>query len=101
MANVATVKLSWVKSPSQDIQHVRVVTAINGAETAVSVGPEVESITVDVAASSTVRFQVVVINADGLSASSETHTFALGSLENPLPATGLSHEIISIHDAAA
>lgn len=98
MAKVADVKLSWRKSPSADVGKVTVVVTNDGAETSVDFGPEVEELMVVVKASTALSFKVVVTDTEGLTATSSTYTFTLGDLENPLPATNLTHAVIAIRD---
>jgi hypothetical protein len=100
MAKVADVKLFWSKSPSQDIAKVTVTTTINGVDTVAEFGPEVEEMQIEVAALGTVQFQIVVTDTEGKVASSEIHSFTLGDLEDPLPATNLGHEILGVRDVA-
>jgi len=102
MAKVADVKLSWTRSPSSGVTKVEVKTTVNGNETVVEVGPEVESFQITVQASSTVSFQVITHGDEsGDVAASETYTFTLGDLEAVLPATGLGHEVLAVRDEAA
>ncbi len=98
MAKVADVKLGWTKSPSADVTGVRVVVTKNGTETTTEVGPEVESIQIEVEASASVSFQVVVLDSEGNTATSDTYTFVLGDLESPLPAGGLFHTVLAVRD---
>jgi hypothetical protein len=98
MAKIAKVKLFWTKSVSQDIAKVTVTTTINGAVTVTEVGPEVQDVTVDVAAMGVVSFLVVVTDTEGKTATSETHSFTLGDLEDPLPVTNLGHEVVGVID---
>ena len=99
MAKVADVKIFWVPSPTADIVKVEVFTTINGAETKVEVGPEVQDLMVEVSANGSVAVKFVVTDSEGLKATSESYTFTLGDLEAPLPITGVGHEVIAIRDA--
>jgi hypothetical protein len=98
VGKIATVKLGWTKSASADVAKVDILTTIGGTQTTTTVGPEVESIQVDVAASTSFSFQVVVTDSEGLTASSEIYAFTLGDLTDPLPATDLFHQIIAVRD---
>src|SRR5262245_36985849 len=95
---VADVKLYWLKSPSQDVNRVEIETSIDGNVTKTEVGPEVEEITVVVQARASVQFKVTVFDTEGNQASSEIHSFTLGDLEDPLPATALGHEILGVRE---
>ena len=95
---VADVRLGWTRSPSSDVTKVEVVTKIDGAETKIEFGPEVQEMVVEVKASASVQFQVVTYDAQGNQATSETHTFVLDDLEAPQPATGLFHEIVGVRE---
>lgn len=100
MAKIATVKLGWTKSVSADVAKVTITVTKDGTTTTTEVGPEVESIQIDVEASKSVQFQVVVTDTEGLTATSDLYTFTLGDLEAPQPATNLFHEVVSVRDVA-
>lgn len=95
---VADVKLTWTKSPSAPISKVVVNVTINGNLTTTEVGAEVEEFMIGVHALGVVSFSIDTFDDEGLKATSETHTFTLGNLEAPLPATGLFHEVVAIRD---
>lgn len=99
MAKTASVKLTWVRSPSPDAK--RQIITVNRAGVAIftsEVGPEVEQVMVQIPASSPVDYSVVTVDEDGLVAPSAPHTFTIGDLENPLPATNLDHLVVGIVD---
>lgn len=97
MSKIASVKLSWAKSKSPDVVKTTLSVAIDGqAATVTGLGPEVESVVIDVNAKSSVVFSVTVTDSEGLSVVSENYTFTLGDLEAPLPATNLFHEVVAI-----
>lgn len=98
MAKIADVKLGWAKSPSIDVSKVIVEVTKNGTVTTTEVGPEVESIQIEVEASSSVQFKVTVEDSEGLTATSDIYSFTLGDLEAPQPATGLFHEVVGVRD---
>lgn len=98
MAKLASVKLSWKKSVSADAVSQQVVTVVDGAAATVTLDAVAESVTVDVLARAAVRFKVVTLDAEGLSASSDEYSFVLGDLEAPQPATGLGHQVLSVRD---
>lgn len=95
---VADVKLSWSKSPSADVSKVQVVLVNDGVTTKTDFGPEVESYQIVVQARKSVQYSVITIDSEGLQATSVLYTFTLGDLENPLPATNLTHEVVGIRD---
>jgi hypothetical protein len=98
MSKVADVKLGWTKSVSSDVDHQEIILTIDGTTTEISVGPEVESYTLEVSAKSAVQFSIKSFDTEGLEVVSEVHTFTLGDLEVPQPATGLFHEIVGVRD---
>lgn len=98
MPKVADVKLTWIRSPSSDAKSARVVVKAGDAESHFDLRPDVQQLMVIVKPSTTVTYSVVTFDDDGLAASSEGHTFVVGDLELPLPATGLDHQIISIRE---
>ncbi len=98
MSKVADVKLGWLKSPSADIGKVKVVVTNDGTETTSEFGPEVESVQIVVKAMGAVQFKVIVFDTEGKQATSETYSFNLGDLEDPLPATNLFHEVLAVRD---
>jgi hypothetical protein len=95
---IASVKHFWTKSPSADITKVVSVLNVNGAETVTEYGPDTESFTVDVNANSTVNFRIETYDGEGRKAVSETYTYTLRDLTDPMPATNLGHEVINIRD---
>ena len=98
MAKVASVRLSWTRSPSSDVTMQKINVTINGDVKTIEIGPEVESYQLDINASSAVSFDVVSIDDDANVVSSEVYNFRISDLEAPLPATILFHEIVSIRD---
>ncbi len=96
---VADVKLSWQRSVSADINSRKIVITKNGESTTVEVGPEVDSYTLEVSASSTVSFNTVVTDTEGNEVSSETYSFTIPDLEAPQPDTNLFHEITGVREA--
>jgi hypothetical protein len=72
----------------------------NGTTTKTEHGRDVQEVVVAVSASASVQFKVVVFDTEGLTATSETYSFALGDLEAPLPATNLFHEVLAVRDVA-
>jgi hypothetical protein len=98
---VADVKLGWRPSVSSDVVKQVASVSIDGAEpTTFEVGPEVDSVMIEVKAVSTVVFSVVSTDTEGNSAVSEQYTFTVGDLEAPQPATELFHEIIGVRDVS-
>lgn len=95
---IAMVRLSWTKSPSMDIDRVELRVVINGNETLTTFGNEIEEFVTEINANSNVSFSLKVFDSEGKEASSETYTFGLGDLENPLPPTNLFHEVLSVRD---
>lgn len=96
---VADVKLSWSPSVSAGIIRQVAKVAIDGAEpTALEVGPEVESVVIEVKASSSVVFWVETTDDENFTVISEQYTFQVKDLDSPLPATNLFHEIIAVRD---
>lgn len=98
MGRLADVRLGWTKSPSPNIVKQTVKVWVDGNESSVDAGPEIESVTITAKAFSTIRFQVVVRNSDGLEATSVDYSITLDSLENPQPATGLFHDILAVRE---
>lgn len=98
MAKVADIKLMWSKSPSSDIDRVNIVVTNNGTETTTELGPEVEDFAIVVQASGAASFKIVTFDTEGKQATSELYSFTLGDLEDPLPATNLTHEVMGIRD---
>ena len=98
MSNMAaTVKLFWVNSPSPDIVSQKVSVSIDSKPpTVAEFGPEVNSLTLNVAAKSSVLFTVEVTDSEGQTAMSESYFFQLGDLVAPMPATGLGHEVLGV-----
>lgn len=95
---VGVIKLSWKKSPSLDIERVNIVVNNDGTETTTEVGPEVQDFMIEVGANKTCSFKIVSFDTEGKQATSESYTFTLGDLVDPLPATDLSHEVVSVRD---
>lgn len=95
---VADVKIFWTPSPSADVEKVIVKTTVNGSETMSQFGPEVIEMMIEVAALGSVTVQIDVIDKEGLTGSSEIHSFVLGDLEAPQPVTNVGHEIVGIRD---
>lgn len=99
MMKVADVKLSWKPSVSPDVVKQVASVSIDSAEpTTFEVGPEVDSVMIEVKAISTVVFFVTSTDAEGNSAVSEQYTFTIGDLEAPQPATTLFHEIVGVRE---
>jgi hypothetical protein len=100
LMKVADVKLSWSPSVSGDVVKQVVRVAIDGqTPTTFEVGPSVDSVVIEVKASSSAVFSVESTDADGESVVSELYTFALSDLVAPQPATNLFHEIVAVRDA--
>lgn len=95
---VANVRLFWVRSPSADVSRSQLVLNVNGTETVVDMGPDVQEFVMDVTAQSNVRFRIDVWDAEGQKASSAEFAFTLGDLETPIPPSGLGMEILSVRD---
>jgi hypothetical protein len=95
---VADVRLKWQKSVSADVASVDLAVTINGEQTFVTLGPEVESYDIEVAASGSVSFSGTVTDSEGNVTSSVTYSFSLGDLVAPQPITGLGFEVIAIRD---
>ena len=98
MAKVADVKLGWMKSVSTDVERQEILLTIDGVTTEIEVGAEVESYTLEVSARSSVQFAIKSFDSEGLEVVSEVHSFTLGDLEAPQPASNLFHEIIGVRD---
>jgi hypothetical protein len=98
MAKVADVKLTWVKSPSLDVAKQKVITTVDGTVTEIELAPVAEELMIVVQANSSVQFRIETFDAEGNVATSETHSFTLGDLEAPLPATDLGHEVVAVRD---
>lgn len=98
MAKIATVLLGWEKSPSADVAKVVTTVTVNGATTTTEFGPEVVEHLIEVKANSAVSFTVTTYDSEGLQSVSETHSFTLGDLEAPQPATNLFHTVVGIRD---
>jgi hypothetical protein len=98
MAKVADVRLTWSKSPSLDITSQVIVLSVDGGQTEIEVDKAIESYTLEVQANQTVTFSISSFDSEGNVAASESHTFQLGDLELPLPATGLFHEVVAVRD---
>ena len=99
---VADVKLSWSPSVSSDVVKQVVRVAIDGqTPTTFEVGPSVDSVVIEVKASSSAVFSVESTDADGESVVSELYTFALSDLVAPQPATNLFHEIVAVRDVVS
>lgn len=99
MAKIATVKLTWLRSPSSDAASVEIRTTVNGNTTTIEGPITQESFTLECEPNSSVTFSVITFDSEGLATESESHSFVLGDLDAPLPATALNHEIVSIHEA--
>lgn len=93
--------LGWTPSISSDIVEQQVKIVIDGAEQTVSYGRDVEEHTIDVAANSSVLFSVDSLDAEGNVASSVSHSFSVGDLVDPQPATDLFHRMVQKYDADA
>lgn len=98
MAKIASVRHFWTKSPSADVTKVVAVLTINGNETRTEYGPEVEEFVTDVNAGSSVSYLIETYDGEGKVATSETYTYNLGDLVDPLPATLLGHEVVGVRD---
>lgn len=99
MSKVADVKLTWKKSPSLDIASQVIVLSVNGvSETDIELSPGLESYTGEFQANSTVTFSISSFDSEGNVAASESHTFQIGDLELPLPATDLFHEFVGVRE---
>lgn len=98
MPKIANVKLSWTRSPSADVASRKIVITKNGEETTLEFGPEVSDYTLDVPAMGSLQFKTIVLDSEGKTATSETYSFTLGDLEDPVPDTNLFHEILSVRD---
>lgn len=98
MAKIASVRHFWSKSPSADVTKVVAVLTINGNETRTEYGPEVEEFVTDVNAGSSVSYKIETYDSENKVATSETYAYNLGDLVDPLPATNLSHEVVSVRD---
>ena len=98
MAKVADIRLFWKKSVSADVSKATVIVTNDGTETTTEVGPEVQEITVVVAATKACSFRVITLDSEGLTSTSTTYDFVLGDLEAPQPATDLGHEVMAIRD---
>jgi len=94
-------RLFWSKSVTPNIVSVTVDSVVNGVTAHAVVSPDVEEYVVDIAANSNAAFTVTSTNADGLSSVSAVHSFVVDSLENPQPATGLGHSLLSVIDTEA
>lgn len=101
MGKVADVKLGWTPSVSPGITKQVAKVAIDGAEpTTFEVTPEVQSVTIEVKASSSVVFWVETTDDENLTSVSEQYTFQIKDLEAPLPATNLFHEVVGVRDVS-
>ena len=98
MAKVADVKLSWVRSPSADVNKRRITVTKNGETTVTDLGAEVSEYVIEVHAMGVVTFKTEVFDNEGRSAVSETYTFTLGDLVPPQPDTGLFHDVVGVRD---
>lgn len=95
---VATVRLSWSRSPSADVTAQKVLVTIDGTETVFETGPQIEEWTLDIKANSSVQFRLDTYDSEGKVAQSATLSFTIGDLEDPLPATNLAWEIVGVRD---
>jgi hypothetical protein len=98
MSKVADCKFKWTKSASTNIKKVEVFVNNNGHETVMELGPDVESFVVVVRPFTNITCKIRVTNADGLTAETELYPVTVNDLENPLPPTGLSHELLNVRD---
>lgn len=98
MSKIATVSISWIRSPSADVSERQLIVTKDGETTTYDVGPEVSDYQIDVEASKSISFKTIVKDSEGLTATSETATFTVGDLEAPLPDTGLTADIVSVRD---
>ena len=98
MPKVADVQLSWNRSPSADVTAQRIEVTTNGGLVTADLGKEVDSYLIQVPANGTVQFKVIVLDDDGNAVESSLYTFSIGDLVAPLPATELTHKVISVRD---
>lgn len=102
MGKVADVKLGWTPSVSADVVKQVAKVSIDGAEpTVFEVGPEVNSVAIEVKAVSSVLFFVESTDGENNTVVSESYTFTIGDLEAPQPATNLFHEVVAVRDVPA
>lgn len=93
---IATLKLHWKPSPSEDIQGLRVLVTVNGIETTFERDAQASDVTVEARAKADIQFRVIVHDKEGNEVSSVTFTDKVPDLEMPLPATGLGMTIVSV-----
>jgi len=99
MPKIADVRLLWKKSPSLDIEKVKLHIFVNeGPEIINELSPEIESFLIVVPASNQAKFKVESLDSEGNVAMSEEYLFGIGDLELPLPATELGHKVEAIRD---
>ena len=98
MKMYAMVELAWKRTPSLDVNRIRIEINNDGVSSSQEFGVEVESHSVKVYASKMLTYKIVSIDEDNNEAVSQLHSFTLSDLESPLPATELTHKIVSIHD---
>lgn len=101
MSFVADVKLGWTPSVSTDVVKQVAKVSIDGADpTVFEVGPEVNSVQIEVKAVSSVVFTVETTDSENITVVSESYTFTIGDLVAPQPATNLFHEVIAVREVS-
>jgi hypothetical protein len=98
MAKLANIDLTWKKSPSPGIVKTEIFITVDGQENSVTLDPLAESFRVQIKADTNASFKIVNTDDEGLTVTSLTYDFRVGDLTAPLPATELSHTIVSIED---
>jgi len=92
------VLFEWDRSVSTEIDRVEVSITVDGVTTKTTYPEEVQSFQMRIFAGSGGSFQVITYSPDGIPVMSEVHTFSIGTLELPQPATNLRHKIINVID---
>ena len=93
---IATVKISWTRSPSADVTSRMIEINKNGEVTALDLPPEVGEYVLDVEAGGAVSVKTTVFDSEGNEATSDTYSFVLGDLTAPVPDSNFSHEILAV-----
>lgn len=98
MAKAVKTKLSWTKSPSEDVVSQTLTFTTSTGTTVTDLPAGVESWEVQIDAMQDCTFKIDTKDAEGNVTSSEVYTFHTGDLIAPLPATNLSHEFLEVVD---
>lgn len=97
---VADILFQWTPSPSGDVVAQKMRSTINSEPEVVRDFPQGLSqfIYQGIPANCTFTWRIESIDSEGKSVLSAPESFQLGDLQDPFPATNLSHEIQTVRD---